>query len=153
MKVGAISDTHGYFDIKLYDVFNGVSHIFHSGDIGEISIIERLQEIAPVTAVRGNNDAGIFLPYIKCVQLGKFKFLITHKFGSGKYDLIVREKIFIENPNVVIFGHTHFFVNYYEEGRLFLNPGYSGHPNGIWERTVAIINCDGDQPLAKIIQL
>jgi len=153
VKVGAISDTHGYFDTKLYDVFNGVSHIFHSGDIGETSIIERLQGIAPVTAVKGNNDPDVFLPHIKCVQIDKFKFLITHKFGTGKYDLIVREKIFIENPNVVIFGHTHSAVIYYEDGRLFLNPGYSGYPNGIWERSVAIISCDEEQPSAEIIQL
>ncbi len=153
MKVGAISDTHGYFDTKLYKIFDGVCHIFHSGDIGGIRIVEQLEEIAPVTAVRGNNDFDTFLPHIKSVQIEKYKFFITHKFGSNKYDLIIREKLFVENPNVVIFGHTHLALSYYENGRLFLNPGYAGPPNDIWERTVAIINCHGEQPLAEIIPL
>jgi predicted phosphodiesterase len=54
--LGLISDTHGYFDPRLLDVFRGVERILHAGDIGSLDVIERLEAIAPLTAVHGNMD-------------------------------------------------------------------------------------------------
>ena len=59
MKIGVISDTHGFLDPRVEKIFAGVSHILHAGDIGYASIILELQFIAPVTAVLGNTDGDI----------------------------------------------------------------------------------------------
>ena len=65
MKIGVISDTHGFLDPKIFELFAGVEHILHAGDIGFASIILELQEIAPVTAVYGNTDADLPFDLIK----------------------------------------------------------------------------------------
>ena len=57
MKVGVISDTHGWLDPKVFELFTGVSHILHAGDIGPDALIAELETIAPVTAVIGNTDS------------------------------------------------------------------------------------------------
>ncbi len=65
MLIGVISDTHGYFDPRLPDVFRGVERILHAGDIGSLEVVERLEAIAPVVAVHGNMDRagrGVPLP-------------------------------------------------------------------------------------------
>ena len=56
MLVGVVSDTRGYLHPKLPELLRGVQHILHAGDIGDAGIIQQLSTIAPVTAVRGNND-------------------------------------------------------------------------------------------------
>jgi len=56
--IGVISDTHGYVDPRVIDLFAGVDHILHAGDIGPPSVVMQLERIAPVTAVRGNCDLG-----------------------------------------------------------------------------------------------
>ena len=56
MLIGVVSDTHGFYDPRVPPLLGGVEHILHAGDIGAGRIIEQLSEIAPVTAVRGNND-------------------------------------------------------------------------------------------------
>ena len=57
MKIGVISDTHNFFDPKIPELFNGVDHILHAGDVGTAVIRFQLEEIAPVTAVLGNVDS------------------------------------------------------------------------------------------------
>lgn len=142
MRVGIISDTHGYFDPSLYAIFDNVNHIIHAGDIGGGYIIKALEKIAPVVAVIGNNDYDLTYPLFNSVSIGGFKFFVTHKLNSKKYD--IKEKIFIENPDIVVFGHTHTPVKYYEGGKLFINPGYAGYPDGRWKRTVAIASWDNE---------
>ena len=56
MRVGVISDTHGYMDPRALLLLEGVGHILHAGDIGNYSIISELEQLAPVTKVRGNVD-------------------------------------------------------------------------------------------------
>ena len=72
MKIGVISDTHGYLDPRVESLFQGVDHILHAGDIGYASIILELEFIAPVTAVNGNNDAELTFKETECVeQIGR----------------------------------------------------------------------------------
>ena len=56
MLLGIVSDTHGYLNQRVLELLRGVEHILHAGDIGDAGIIDELSSIAPVTAVRGNND-------------------------------------------------------------------------------------------------
>ena len=78
MKIGVISDTHNFLDPKIAELFSGVGHILHAGDIGNTSIISELEEIAPVTAVYGNTDMGLPFEETEGIELGTRKFLIHH---------------------------------------------------------------------------
>ena len=58
IRIGVIADTHGLFDPAIRRHFRGLDHILHAGDIGDRSVIEQLEQIAPVTVVSGNIDDG-----------------------------------------------------------------------------------------------
>ena len=78
MKIGVISDTHGFLDPKVPEIFAGVSHILHAGDMGGDSIIVELGAIAPVTAVLGNTDSSPAFRLTEVVTLAGRKFLVHH---------------------------------------------------------------------------
>src|SRR2546427_4280870 len=79
MKLGVISDTHGHFDPKIPNLFAGVDHILHGGDIGLPWLILELEVIAPVTAVLGNtDDAGLPFKQTAVDELAGRKFLVHH---------------------------------------------------------------------------
>ena len=78
MEIGVISDTHGFLDPRVLDIFQGVAHILHAGDIGSAAIIGALNAIAPVTAVLGNNDAGLAFKETESILLAERRFLIHH---------------------------------------------------------------------------
>ena len=81
MLIGVISDTHGFYDPRVAPLLEGVEHILHAGDIGTGQIIERLTEIAPVTAVRGNNDREgpeSRYPEVETLSLGGCRIYLTH---------------------------------------------------------------------------
>src|SRR5215212_7896747 len=79
-KVGVISDTHGHMDPRVKEIFEqaGVDHIIHAGDIGLPFLILDLEDIAPVTAVLGNNDAAVDYKETEIVELRGRKFLVHH---------------------------------------------------------------------------
>jgi uncharacterized protein len=70
MRVGLIADTHGLLRPEVADVFAGVEHIVHAGDVGSTDVLEGLARIAPVTAVRGNVDGSLGLPEVARLDLG-----------------------------------------------------------------------------------
>ena len=81
MLIGVVSDTHGFYDPRVPPLLQGVEHILHAGDIGTGRIIEQLSEIAPVTAVRGNNDREgpeSQFPEVETVDLGGCRIYLTH---------------------------------------------------------------------------
>jgi uncharacterized protein len=139
--IGVLADTHGHLDPQILVHFAGVSHILHGGDIGLPWLILQLESIAPVTAVAGNMDAGLDFKELEVVSLGGRKFLVQHEVEPGAPAEKLRRRILRENPEVVIFGHTH--RRYCERigQTLYLNPGYAGAPRNHQERTVALIHC------------
>ncbi len=141
MKIGLISDTHGYLDPRVHEIFEGVSHILHGGDIGFDEIIFELQSIAPVTAVLGNNDAGLTYRETEVLTLAGKKFLIHHILVPRSPHTVIREAIDRHEPDVVVFGHSHQQYNESIGRTLYLNPGYSGKPRFRLERSVAILHC------------
>src|SRR5437773_11204246 len=78
MKIGVLSDTHGHFDPKIPKLFAGVDHILHGGDIGLPWLSLELEQIAPVTAVLGNNDAGLDIKETIVVEVGDRNFMTHH---------------------------------------------------------------------------
>lgn len=153
-KVGVISDTHGHLDPQVREIFQGVDHIIHAGDIGWPSIILELQEIAPVTAVMGNtDDQATRFKETEVVQIGSRKFLVHHIVDVTKPSDKVKRRIIRENPDVVVFGHTH--KRFFEMigNTVYLNPGYAGKQRFDLTRSVAILFCDENGVTAEFTEL
>ena len=153
MKIGIISDTHGFLDPKVHELFAGVEHILHAGDIGKESIITELETIAPVTAVLGNNDAGLNFKETEIVKLAAGKFVVHHIVSPYAPPGRVQEIIERDCPAAVIFGHTHHAFCATIGRVLFVNPGYAGHPKFGIERKVALLHCDKDKIRPEFLSL
>jgi putative phosphoesterase len=144
MRIGVISDTHGLLDPRIKSLFAGVEHILHGGDIGPTSIIDALEKIAPVTAVLGNTDAGLEYRETEIVTLAGRKFIIHHIVDVHEPAEGIKDRIEREEPDVVVFGHTHKPHSSTIGKTLFFNPGYAGKPRFNLPRSVAILHCDAD---------
>jgi uncharacterized protein len=142
VKIGVISDTHNFFDPKIPELFAGVDHILHAGDVGTAWIIFQLEQIAPVTAVLGNNDSAMSLKETEIVELDARKFLVHHIINPQSLDRPIARRIMRQRPDVVVFGHTHKRFNETLGGMLFFNPGYAGRPKFGAARSLAILHCD-----------
>ena len=139
MKIGIISDTHDYFDPKIPKLFKGVDHILHAGDVGSDLITSQLERIAPITAVTGNTDHNLRLKETAVVELAGRKFLIHHIVDPRELNEYLRDCIKREEPDVVIFGHTHKTFCQMLGGILYFNPGYAGKQRFNLERSVATL--------------
>jgi len=153
MKIGVIADTHDHFDPKIPKLFAGVDHILHGGDIGLPWIILELEQIAPVTAVLGNNDTGLDLKETEIVLLGSRKFLVHHIVDPGAPANAVKRRIIRENPDVVVFGHSHKRFCETLSNTLYFNPGYAGKQRFNLTRGVAILDCDDKGITAEYLEL
>lgn len=145
MKIGVISDTHGYLDPKIETIFAGVEHILHAGDIGFASLIVELGFIAPVTAVSGNNDDGIGYRETELVELARRKFMVHHIVNPHAPSEKVENRLRKDRPDVVVFGHSHKTFCESIKGILFFNPGYAGKPKFGAARRVALLHCDKEE--------
>jgi uncharacterized protein len=153
MKIGIISDTHGFLDPRIAQIFNGVEHILHAGDVGSHSLLLELETIAPVTAVLGNTDGGVDLNLTEVAALDGRKFLVHHIVNPHALTDELKVRIARERPDVVVFGHTHKPFNQIIGVVLFLNPGYAGKPKFGAERSVAILHCDDKEIRAEYLPL
>ena len=152
MRIGVISDTHGFLDPRIEKLFRGVEHILHGGDIGSTAVISALERIAPVTAVLGNTDSDIPFRETEVVTLAGRKFLVHHIVDVTALADGIRQRIERETPDVVVFGHTHKPYSAYKGETLFLNPGYAGKQRFNLARSVAILHDDG-QTRAEFLDL
>ena len=153
MRIGVLSDTHGYLDPEVPALLAGVDHILHAGDIGLPWVVLELREIAPVTAVSGNSDDGLEFPTTELVELAGRKFLVHHIVDPHEPAKVIGERIIRENPDVVVFGHTHRSFCEVIEGILYFNPGYAGRPRSDLARSIAILNCDDQGVTADLLTL
>jgi hypothetical protein len=153
MKIGVISDTHGFLDPRVEKIFAGVAHILHAGDIGYATIVLELQFIAPVTAVLGNCDGELGWRLTETVELARRKFLVHHIVNPQALSETVAERIAREQPAAVVFGHTHRKFAETVDGIFYFNPGYAGKPKFGAERSVAILHLDGKEIRPEFIPL
>jgi len=153
VKLGLISDTHGFLDPRLTRIFRGVDHILHAGDIGPDFIIAELEAIAPVTAVLGNNDNSPCFPLTQVVELGEVKFLIHHIVTPRALSDELKTRVAQAKPDVVMFGHSHQQFQERIKGVLFVNPGYAGKPKFGAERSVALLECAGKKLDVRFVKL
>lgn len=139
MRIGVISDTHGFVDPKIPTLFKGVDHILHAGDVGSHTALFELEKIAPVTAVMGNVDGGMPLRLTEVIELGGRKFLLHHIVDPRNLDDGLRETISRARPDVIVLGHTHKPFSETIDNVLFLNPGYTGRQRFNLPRTLAYL--------------
>jgi putative phosphoesterase len=153
MKIGLISDTHNYLDPRVPEIFAGVDHILHAGDVGLSVLIVELEQIAPVSAVVGNTDEGLPLRETELVTLSGKKFLIHHIVTPGITPGRVAEQFHKEKPDVLMFGHTHKpFAEQFGE-TLYFNPGYAGRQRFNLPRTVALMEINRGEISYKFVSL
>lgn len=148
--VGVISDTHGLVRPEALDALRGAEMILHAGDVGNPGVLEVLGGIAPVVAVRGNNDKGEWaegLPDREAVEVGAVSVYVLH-------DL---KEIDISPPGagfrVVVSGHSHRPSVEEREGVLYVNPGSAGPRRFKLPISVALLRVTGDAVTAQVVEL
>lgn len=123
LRVGVISDTHGLLRPEAAASLAGCDHIVHGGDIGSREILAQLALLAPVTAVRGNNDSepwAASLPETQMLQLGAVKIFVVH--NPDELKLHARPA----GVRVIVSGHSHQPAIFELDGVLYVNPGSAG---------------------------
>ncbi len=133
MKIGLISDTHGFHDPTIPKYFSSCDEIWHAGDIGEGNIIEQLNTIAPTLAVFGNIDSTEFqqlYPEDLHFEREGLKIFMSHIGGKPpSYNPRIRKLIKETSPDIFICGHSHILrvmKDPKQENLLYLNPGAAG---------------------------
>jgi putative phosphoesterase len=148
--IGVISDTHGLLRPEAVKALKGVDLILHAGDIGNPEVLQALSEIAPVTAVRGNNDKGAWadgLPVWEVMDVGPVFIYMIHDVKEMDMKLSAAEF------QVVVSGHSHKPLIEERNGILFVNPGSAGPRRFSLPVSVATLQIDGDKLSAKLMQL
>lgn len=149
--IGLVSDTHGWLDPDLVEVFEGVEHIIHAGDLGTVEVLERLREVAPTTAVKGNIDGGElrFLPIDAIVEFEGKRIAVLHIAGSPKRPRkAARQLIARERPDAIVVGHSHIPVVGRVGPTLWINPGAAGRQGFHHQRTAALLHVDAEGEFA-----
>jgi putative phosphoesterase len=149
MKIGLLSDTHGWIHPRLFDHFADCDEIWHAGDIGNIETADELACFRPLKAVYGNIDNSLVRSVYKenlIFTVEKIRVWITHIGGSpGHYDRRVLAAINGIHPDLFICGHSHIAKVIYDKktGFLYINPGAAGY-NGFHKyMTVVRFQIDG----------
>ena len=139
-RIGVISDTHGRFHEAVVSLFEGVDLIVHAGDVGKAVVIKRLEEIAPVLAVQGNNDTPGLYPNELLERVAGRTILVRHIFGElhqmGKKE---RDEVERLAPDLVIFGHSHRPYRATLGKTILFNPGSAGPKRFSLPRTVGLL--------------
>jgi uncharacterized protein len=173
LLVGVISDTHGLLRPEALAALEGVDAIVHAGDIGGAGILDALRRIAPVVAVRGNNDRDAWaasLPEIAKTEIGGTRIWVVHDLSSLRAHLGRRgpspatacgahehaelgKDPALAGVAVVISGHSHSPRVERREGLLFLNPGSAGPRRFSLPIAVARLHLGPAGPRAEIVEL
>jgi uncharacterized protein len=148
--IGVISDTHGLLRPEALEALKGVDLILHAGDIGNSQVLEALQSIAPVIAVRGNNDIGGWaaeLPEWEVVEVGPVNIYMLH--DVKRINLNPAAKGF----QVVVSGHSHKPSVEERKGVLYVNPGSAGPRRFSLPVSVARLRINGESVIAELVKL
>jgi len=147
LRVGVISDTHGLLRPEALAFLAGSDHIVHAGDIGDATILAALARIAPVIAVRGNNDRGPWVDDLRDVErivLGGVGICVVHDLADWRAEPVDR---------VVVSGHSHVPRVHQEGAVLFLNPGSAGRRRFSLPIAVGELLIDDGRVVPRIVDL
>jgi len=148
--IGIISDTHGLLRPEALDALQGANLILHAGDVGGPEVLEALKGLAPVVAIRGNNDRGEWadeLPDCEVVAVGTVHIYMLH--NVKEIDLNPATAGF----RVVISGHSHKPSVAERQGVLYVNPGSAGPRRFSLPVSVARLSVDGETAIAELVEL
>jgi len=164
-RFGILSDTHGRLDPAVLKYFAKVERIFHAGDIGSEELLAALKKIAPVTAIRGNNDLGTpleRLPDLERIEIDGREILLIHNVKDDwKPTGEIKERLKGADPDLVISGHSHKGLIEQKEGVIYFNPGGAGPKRFSLKRSIGLMEwskegirlklifLDGGRPISK----
>ena len=149
-NIGILSDTHGLLRPEVLAALADCDHILHAGDVGDGQVLERLERIAPVTAVRGNMDYGSWshsLPVDEMVEIGNIFFYMLHDLNHLDLDPAAA------GIQVVVSGHTHQPQLVEKDGVAYLNPGSAGHRRFNYPVSVARVQIQDGTVTPRIIEI
>jgi putative phosphoesterase len=161
--VGLISDTHVPVRARcipnmVFKIFENADYIVHAGDLVKLTVIDELEQLAPVLAVHGNMDGPEVsgaLPKINSLKISDWKIGVMHDpdtlFGMGKMRKIARQNGF----NVFVYGHTHSSSIKWEGKTLYINPGSPTNPipSHISRPSVALLKVTKEAITPEIIPI
>ena len=119
MRIAILSDTHGLLRPEVVEYLKTADVILHGGDINKQSIVDELRQYAPLYIVRGNNDKewAQDIPHDLTLTLDGMTFVMVHN---------KKEVPALTGADVVVFGHSHKYLQEEKDGVLWLNPGSCG---------------------------
>jgi uncharacterized protein len=149
LRIGLISDTHGMLRPEAMAFLRGCDHIIHGGDIGPPAILTELSQLAPVTAVRGNNDRAEWarlLPESRVVSFGTVQVYVIH-------DLAQMPAAPQAGIAAIVSGHSHQPSIRERAGVLYANPGSAGPRRFKLPIAVGELSIEGSTVSARIVEL
>lgn len=148
-KIGIISDTHGLVRPQALELLTGVELIVHAGDIGKPEVLEQLQSLAPVIAVRGNVDKGSWadpLAETETFSVAGKQFLVIHNIAE------LDPAVAGEN-DAIIFGHSHKPCNEVRDSVLYFNPGSAGPRRFKLPIALGILSVTSNEVEGKVLEI
>jgi len=149
-RIGIISDTHGLLRPEAKSFLCGSDFIVHAGDIGAASVLTELAALAPVTAVRGNNDNGLWakvVPEFDVLHVDNIQVYVLHDLAELELDPAAA------GYRVVVSGHSHRPSIAERDGVLFVNPGSAGPRRFKLPIAVAELAVAGESVVARLVEL
>jgi putative phosphoesterase len=149
-RVGLVADTHGLLRPEMVDALQGVDRIVHAGDVGKQAVLDALEVVAPVTAVRGNMDRERWasrLRYTETVEVGNVLIYVIHDLAALDLDPAAA------GIRVVVSGHSHQPARDERNGVLYLNPGAAGPRRSRLPVSMALIEIEGDRVASRFVKL
>jgi uncharacterized protein len=149
-RIGVISDTHGLLRPEAVRALRGSALIVHAGDVGAPEVLEALRAIAPVVAVRGNNDRGGWaraLRETETVEVDGARIHVLHDMKALALDPVTA------GIDVVIAGHSHRPLSRRRDGVLLLNPGSAGPRRFTLPVSVARLTVRAGRARARLVAL
>jgi putative phosphoesterase len=161
--IGLISDTHvptraREVPKEVYNIFENTDYIVHAGDLVNMSVIDDLEQLAPVLAVRGNMDGPDIsgkLPRLACFRIFDWKIGVIHNPGTLFGMTRMREIARTNNFNVLVYGHTHSPIVKWEANTLYINPGSPTNPATPFSNkpSVALLKVTKENVAPEIVQI
>ena len=152
-RVGLISDTHNMLRPQVFEVFKDVDVILHAGDVGDDDILDELETLAPVFAVRGNTDRmdNPRLPEEQHLVISGVSVHVSHGHEVGAKPITLAARY--GDADVIVYGHTHRELITEIDGQLIVNPGAAGARRFDLMPCVAIMTIADGKASVELVRL
>ncbi len=149
IRLGIVSDTHGQLRPRVLEQLAGCDRILHAGDVGDPTILDRLSEIAPTDAVRGNTDFGERLSALPAVVSGSAEEVAYRMIHQREHVPVDWQS----SAQLIVYGHSHRPELEWRGRTLWLNPGAAGPRRFHLPLTVAVVTIDGPRVIPEIFSV